>query len=98
VRRIVEVLHANRQYTPDEMLYAIQRGGHNPYLAEFGTAQFEVRAGEWVWVSWMGEVVCGHNPYLVARLATVWASRDGTGGVEWEDHPRPGPPGTDPRG
>jgi hypothetical protein len=29
VRRIVEMLHAARQYAPDEMLFAIRRNGHN---------------------------------------------------------------------
>ena len=27
-------------------------------------------------VAWQGEIICGHNPYLVARLARVWLDRD----------------------
>jgi hypothetical protein len=80
VLRIVEILHASRQYEPDEMLFAIRRNGHQPYPAQFGTI-----GG----VPWMGEVVCGHNPYLVARKAGVWPAGDGSGRIEWEDIPRP---------
>jgi len=42
VRRIVEVLHMQRQYSPDEMLHAIRRNGHQPYPARFGTTRFDL--------------------------------------------------------
>lgn len=82
VRRIVEVLHASRQYAPDEMLAAIRRHGHHPYPAQFGRLRG---------APWMGEVICGHNPYLIARLAMVLPSGDGSGRIDWEDLPRPDP-------
>lgn len=72
---IVETLYAAREYEPIDMLSAIRPGGHHPYRAKWG--------------SWGGEVICGHNPFLVARLARVRPASDGSGGIEWEDDSRP---------
>jgi hypothetical protein len=89
ILRIVEILYAARQYEPDEMLSAIRRNGHQPYPARFGTVEVDPDGrGHWRHVPWKGEIVCGHNPYLVARLAKVWPAGDGL--IEWEDDPRPG--------
>ncbi len=87
VQRIVAALYAASQYGPGDMLYAIQRDGHDPYPARFGTAPFDSGDGHRVQATWEGEVTCGHNPFLIARLATVWATGDG--GIAWEDNPRP---------
>ena len=89
--RVVETLYAAREYAPDEMLEAIRRKGHNPYRAEWGT--IAVGQGEGgrppARVPWLGEVICGHNPFLVARLGRAWTTGDQSGGIEWEDDPRP---------
>lgn len=89
--RVVETLYAAREYAPDEMLEAIRRKGHNPYRAEWGT--IAVGHGEDgrlpPRVPWLGEVICGHNPFLIARLGRAWPTADGSGGIEWEDDPRP---------
>ena len=37
VQRIVEVLYAEREYIPAEMLEAARDRGHNPYRAHLGT-------------------------------------------------------------
>jgi hypothetical protein len=74
--RIVDALYAARQYEPDEMLAFIRPNWQPPYRAHLGTI------GR---VPWAGEIICGHNPYLVARLARVWATQDGR--IEWEDDP-----------
>jgi hypothetical protein len=68
VMQIVELLHAARQHTPTEMLSMIRRGGHRPYPARLGTVRFDPADGP-VNVRWSGEVSCGPNPFLVARLA-----------------------------
>jgi hypothetical protein len=90
VARIVEVLYAARQYNPGEMLSAIRRRGHRPYEARFGTAPFDDGRGRILQAPWQGEITCGHNPFLVARLARVWPADDCSGRIEWEDDPRPG--------
>ncbi len=87
--RIIEALYAAREYAPEDMLNAIRRDGHNPYRAEWGTAEIDPdQDGHWRRVPWQGEVICGHNPFLVARLARVWPV--GEGRVDWQDDPRPG--------
>lgn len=63
---------------------------HHPFRAELGTVEVRLgRKGETRRVPWEGEIICGHNPFLVARLARVWPTRDGSDGIEWEDDPRP---------
>jgi hypothetical protein len=86
--RIVDALYAVRFYDPDEMLSSIRRGGHNPYPAQWARVRVEID-GEAQLVQWSGEVICGHNPHLVARKAQVWALNDGSGQVGWEDVLRP---------
>lgn len=54
VRSIVELLHANRMYTPRERIGYANRRRFNPYPAEI------LRSGM--------EIICGHEPYLRARL------------------------------
>jgi hypothetical protein len=85
VKRIVELLYAAREYEPGEMLHAIRRNGHNPYPAQFDPEG----DGRTHRVQWSGEISCGHNPFLVARLATAWWADDGSGRIEWEDDPKP---------
>jgi hypothetical protein len=80
VKEIVGWLYAARAYEPDDMLAAIRRNGHDPYPARFGAV-----GG----VTWEGEIYCGHNPWLRARMATVWPKYDGSGGIEWQDDPTP---------
>jgi hypothetical protein len=92
--RVVETLYAAREYVPDEMLETIRRNGHNPYRAEWGTIAIDLaKDGRPLQVPWQGEVICGHNPFLVARLGRAWPVGDGSGQVEWDDDPRPAPEG-----
>lgn len=88
--RLVETLYAAREYAPDEMLNSMRRNARNPYPATWGTIGVVLgHDSEPKQVPWGGEVICGHNPFLVARLARVWTSLDGSGGIEWEDDQRP---------
>jgi hypothetical protein len=66
---IVEALYASREYDPVDMLDAIRRNGQNPYRAEWGRIEVKAPSGGKSHVPWLGEVVCGHNPFLAARLA-----------------------------
>ena len=91
VRRLVEVLYAADQYSPVEMLEASRPGGHNPYRAAFGTCPAIQEDGTTSYPAWQGEVICGHNPHLVARKARVQVPADANGSVTFEDAPRPTP-------
>jgi hypothetical protein len=73
------------------MLSAFRQRGHNPYPAPFGSCEIDDPSGNGRRLrgTWTGEVYCGHNPWLYARVATVRAAGDGDG-IEWEDDPRPG--------
>jgi hypothetical protein len=89
VRRLVETLYAAREYTPAEMLEASRRNGFNPYRATFGSCPVTLEDGSTTQATWQGEVLCGHNPYLVARKAIVRSVGDDEGSVVFEDTPRP---------
>jgi hypothetical protein len=97
IRWLVEALYATKSYEPSEMLQWCRRPEENPYKARLGTAPFN--DGEAiVQVPWTGEVICGHNPWIVARqvakLRVVRRPGPLPGmfedeGLAWEDLPRP---------
>jgi hypothetical protein len=82
VQRIVETLYVAREYTPAEMLEAARDRGHNPYRALLGSCCVIRKDGSPGTVPWQDEVICGHNPHLVARHARVWPDGDGVH-YEW---------------
>jgi len=84
LRRIVEILYASYTYEPNEMLEASRAKGHNPYRASLGSVSVNVD-GEMRQIPWSGEVICGHDPWLTARTATVWASPDSPGGIVYDE-------------
>ena len=59
VRELVEFLYATENLTVGEQMGLAKRG-HNPCPATFGTLNG---------VPWAGQIQCGHNPFLFARLA-----------------------------
>ena len=83
VRQIVEVLYANSEYTDSEKIRWAIKAKENPYPAEFagiGGAR------------WQGQIHCGHNPYLFARLVDelrVENRDDGSEETIWEERPPP---------
>jgi hypothetical protein len=89
VKRIVKALHDAQAYAPLDMLAAIERNGHDPYPAYLGTVSLQQRDGRRGNVPFGGEIICGHNPFLVARKGRVWRADAGSGRIEWEDDPRP---------
>ena len=61
VRRMVEALYATHTYSAVELVRFYRK---NPYPAEFD----RVRG-----VRYHGEITCGHNPYLRARIVSSQA-------------------------
>lgn len=93
VKRIVELLYMARQYDPTDKLDALT---HNPYPVRFGTARLEETLADGTVRTasgrWAGEMFCGHNPFLHARLVENLRPRDPTnpeGGLVWDERPRP---------
>ena len=80
VREYVELLYAQETYTLSEKIdcFVGNRRRH-PYPAEFVKLEG---------VPWEGEIHCGHNPYLRARLVdelTVRRDDDGKENASWKD-------------
>jgi hypothetical protein len=73
-RQIVEALYATHTYSAAEMVQFYRK---NPYPAEFDRTQG---------VQYEGEITCGHNPYLRARIVNKLTS-DRHGRVTWEESP-----------
>ena len=86
VREIVELLYVNATYSLSERLEYANRKQFNPYPAQFG------------WTA--GEVTCGHNPWLYARIVDqLQIERDEAGEekLTWQPPSRPRPPTAPPR-
>jgi hypothetical protein len=82
VRELVEFLYASLEYRPFEQLEIVFGLRSNPYPATFGSLK-DGAAG-----LWQGEVICGDNPWLRARLVdNLIISPDGE--PTWEERPRP---------
>jgi hypothetical protein len=89
VKRVVEALYAAHDYSPAEMLEAARRRGHNPYPARNGTVSVIREDGVHASIEWLGEVICGHNPFIVARKANVSIDPEDSAEIVYEDLPRP---------
>ena len=82
VRQIVEILYVNAQYSLAERI-AWAGKKFNPYPAEFSELERRV---------WEGEITCGLNPWLWARLVDdlhVEIDEDGRERLLWTERPRP---------
>jgi hypothetical protein len=89
IMQLVETLYAAREYDATDKLSALT---HNPYKAHLGTIQVKV-SGRSHRAKWQGEVICGHNPFLHARLVDGLrtSSDDAVAGLTWTDRARPEP-------
>lgn len=83
VRELVELLYIQSGASLDEKLsWAVDRS-RNPYPAQFGSLNG---------APWQGEIHCGHNPWLFARLVDdLWVAtgEDGTQEAHWSERPKP---------
>lgn len=59
VREYVEFIYVLSQYTVSEQVGYAKNRSFNPYPAKFN----QIRG-----IPWQGQIICGHNPYLFARL------------------------------
>jgi hypothetical protein len=79
VCELVEYLYSSSEYTLRERVHWTFNLKENPYRAQFGTI-----GG----IPWSGEIVCGDNPFLKARLVDDLVV-DGENNVTWTECPRP---------
>jgi hypothetical protein len=83
VEELVELLYANATYSLDERIALVRGTWKNPYPVRYGTLNG---------VPWTGRMVCGHNPFLEARLVDdlrVVVNDDGTERPVWKERPKP---------
>lgn len=79
IREIVELLYHRDDLLAEKIEWRLRRKSHQPYPAEFQTVDG---------VPWEGEVICGHNPWLRARLVSnlvVGVGLDGKETATWEE-------------
>ena len=82
IRAFVEFLYLN-EYTLSERMKYARHPQQNPYRAQFGALSG---------VPWTGQIYCGHNPYLFARLVDeVMVERDAAGKehLQWKERSKP---------
>ena len=83
VRELVEFLYLNATSSVEERIGFARDKGSNPYHAQFGAVHG---------VPWTGQIQCGHNPWLFARLVDhlrAYRNEDGSEAVEWDERPVP---------
>jgi hypothetical protein len=75
IRELVEFLYLRSEYSVAEQIRYTVHPKQNPYRARFGTLDG---------IPWTGDIQCGHNPWLFARLVdelTVGQLPDGKDAV-----------------
>jgi hypothetical protein len=85
VREFVELIYLTSGYftLSEQVSMMWSRHGRTPYPARFG----QTRDGD----PWAGEILCGWDPYLRARLVndlTVERDADGKEKANWKERPR----------
>jgi hypothetical protein len=78
VRQIVELLYHREASLSEKVTWRLLKR-NQPY-----TADFEFIGG----VTWKGQIVCGHNPWLLARLVddlTIETDAEGQEYATWRD-------------
>lgn len=81
VAQALEVIYAYECYTPAECL-SFTRAKELPYPATFGDINGR---------QWLGQITCGDNPYLFARLVDN-LKPDDNDDLRWNERPRPNLP------
>src|SRR6266566_6533081 len=76
MRRVVEALYIAHTYSEAETV-AFSRPKKNPYPAQ---------PSDLGGIPWWGQITCGHNPYLFARLVDKLKT-DASGAVTWQERP-----------
>ena len=85
VRRFAELLYASEFYSHGEKLLFAKDRKRNPYPAEFGAVNG---------VPWQGQITCGHNPWLFARLVknlSIEIDEQGEEQLDWNEVAKPTP-------
>lgn len=85
VREFVELIYVTSGYftLSEQLSMTWPRYGRDPYVAKFG----QTKEGD----PWEGEILCGDDPYLRARLVddlTVERDADGKEKTNWKERPR----------
>ena len=83
VREHVELIYVNSYYSISERIAYAKNRSFNPYPALF------VRIDG---IQWQGQITCGHNPLLFARLVdnlTATGEPDDEERVVWTERPKP---------
>jgi hypothetical protein len=83
VREYVEFMYVNSHYSISERIAYAKNRSFNPYPAKFACVND---------IPWNGQITCGHNPWLFARLVDNLAATgepDDEEKVVWTERPKP---------
>jgi hypothetical protein len=83
VREYMELLYTSLCYTISERIAYAKNRSFNPYPAEYQRENG---------IPWQGQITCGHNPWLFARLVDDLAAKgdpDEEEQVQWSERPKP---------
>ncbi|MFA5115680.1 MAG: hypothetical protein WC486_00150 [Candidatus Omnitrophota bacterium] len=83
IREYVELIYVNSYYSISERISYAKNRRFNPYPAEFARING---------VTWQGQITCGPNPFLFARLVDNLVAADDSDDEErivWTERPKP---------
>ena len=87
IREFVERLYVSTVYGPiDQLSYAKNRR-KTPYPAAFG----QIQSKDGKYHRWGGQISCGHNPFILARLVNnlhIIKNDEQNHELVWEERPR----------
>jgi len=86
VRQFVEWVYASRWLSFYEQLAFAKHRNSNPYRAQFGTIETRGEAELPPRVRYPGQITCGANPWLWARLVhnlEAWVDQSGSEHLTW---------------
>ena len=83
VSRFMEQLYCSYSYSHAEKLSVAKSRKANPYPAQYGQLKG---------MSWQGQITCGDNPWLFARMVSnlhIGKDAEGNERLVWDERPLP---------
>lgn len=94
IKRFIEWIYVSQRLAFHEQMAYAKRRGSNPYPAKYGS--LEVRTSKDSGLpdrgTWRGQIICGGNPWLFARMVrdvVAYVDEEGREHLKWKERLHP---------